>query len=170
MDAFTMDEAEFDDALTSAHGMDGDSNAAGVRRVGRALRRARGRLTQKQAARHWGVSLATMAALEQGKVRHYGSDTLAQFDEMLGVSTWDLYEGFDLPDEGEAPTVAAEVQQVREAILGRLNQIEDSIAARLSAPLVPDALDQTFVSLAIQLTDAQRRVVVVLMRELLADG
>ena len=85
----------------------------GVRAVGRELKRARGRLSQKAAAARWGVPVATLGALEQGIARDYNSQTLAQFDEMLGRSTLDLYMQSD-DDNFTLSEIKREIEDLRE--------------------------------------------------------
>lgn len=93
----------------------------GVRAVGRELKRARGRLSQKAAAARWGVPVATLGALEQGIVRDYNSQTLAQFDEMLGRSTLDLYLQSD-DDMYTLTEIKREIDDLREELHGHMRQ------------------------------------------------
>src|SRR4029077_2963923 len=71
------------------------SHAVGIKALGRALRDARGTMSQGEAAAHWGVPGATLGAIEQGVVRRYHSQTLARFDKMLGRSAKDIYDQVD---------------------------------------------------------------------------
>lgn len=119
-------------SVTGQPHADGDGESVtsrsemGVRAVGAALRRARGRLSQQAAAERWHVPLATMAALEQGVVRDYQAQTLAQFDEMLGTRTLDLYER---PDEVPPPT---SMEDVTRAFLEASDDFAENVARRLA--------------------------------------
>ena len=105
---------------------DGGNVAAGasmgVRAVGRELKRARGRLSQKAAAARWGVPVATLGALEQGIVRDYNAQTLAQFDEMLGRSTLDLYLQSD-DDSYSMLEIKREIDDLRDELHTHLRQM-----------------------------------------------
>jgi hypothetical protein len=108
-----------DASLASRHSM-------GVKAVGAALRRARGRLSQQAAAERWNVPLATMAALEQGVERDYQAQTLAQFDDMLGRSTLDLYER---PDE--QPPMTGTPDELARAFVSMSAEISERVAQTL---------------------------------------
>lgn len=138
-----------------------------MRAVGEALQKARGRMSQKAAAAHWGVPLATLAALEQGVERDYQPHTLHQFDEALGRSTLDLYNG---PDPGpERDDVLARLEAMDQLLRSEFADISAQLAVMsesVSASPVPlrfavswsrlDADQQrTLLDLAVQL--AERR-------------
>lgn len=134
------------------------SNAVGVRRVGRELRRARGVLSQRAAAARWEVPLATLAALEQGVDRKYNPQTLARFDRMLGISALDLYEQEDESDED----LASRINELGEHIEMINRQLEELLTRE------PAGMDESFVKLALRLTDYQRQLVTELMKALTA--
>ena len=120
----------------------------GLARVSAELKRARGTMSQKEAAAHWQVPYSTLCALEQQVERNYQSHTLAQFDVMLGRSTWDLYDqpdeaGWDVP----AATAAAveELQaQVAEHARDSTSSLPGSPSWRTRSPLeqLLDSLDR----------------------------
>jgi hypothetical protein len=78
-----------------------------IQRVARAVKKARGRIPPRAAARQWGVAYSTLRDVEtclnprasdyaRQISRNWSSTTLAQFNEMLRTDTWALYEGRDL--------------------------------------------------------------------------
>lgn len=127
------------------------SPGVGIRRVGDAIKRARGTMPQKVAAKTWGVPLATMAALEQGIERNYQPHTLAQFDQVLGQSTLDLY----LRPDGE------QMRTIEEKVTDLTSKVDALLAAERPPPVEAE-LD----ALMIRLTPAQRELVLALVREL----
>jgi hypothetical protein len=121
----------------------------GVRAVGRELKRARGRLSQKAAAAKWGVPVATLGALEQGIVRDYNSQTLAQFDEMLGRSTLDLYLQSD-DDMYTLTEIKREIDDLREELHSHLRQFHGET--------------DELIALASTLSDTKRQMLIDLIR------
>jgi hypothetical protein len=123
-------------------GLDGESLASthemGVRAVGDALKKARGGMSQREAAAHWGVPVATWAALEQGerlgkngKPRNFQPHTLHQFDEALGESTLDLYNG---PDAGaERGDIIARLDEIEAVLHTELGWIADQIGVLVTS-------------------------------------
>lgn len=83
----------------------------GVRRLGDAVRKARGTMSQKDAAELWQFPVATLGAIEQGVDRGYRSDNLQRLDAVLGESAWDLYTRPDPPP--------ADVDAVAEAAVAK---------------------------------------------------
>lgn len=127
----------------------------GVRVVGKALKQARGRLSQKAAADRWGVPVATLAALEQGLTRRYQSQTLAQFDEMLGRSTLDLYLQSD--DDGYALIeIKREIDDLRDELHSHVRQFHGD--------------SDEMAVLASGLSPRHRQMVLDLIRSLADDG
>ena len=125
----------------------------GVRAVGRELKRARGRLSQKAAAARWGVPVATLGALEQGIARDYNSQTLAQFDEMLGRSTLDLYLQSD-DDMYTLTEIKREIEDLREELHTHLRQMHgegDELLMLVTA--LPDRDRQIVMNLIRSLSD-----------------
>jgi hypothetical protein len=114
----------------------------GLARLSRELKKARGTLSQKAAATHWGVPYTTLCALEQGKPRNYQPHTLAHFDAMLGRSAWDLY---DMSDEAGYDVPAASVAALDE-LRARVDELADQLhelAARTPNPLEALAVELT---------------------------
>jgi transcriptional regulator with XRE-family HTH domain len=116
------------------------SRAMGVRRLGNALKKARGRMSQQAAAEAWGVALSTLGAIEQGVDRKYQPPTLAPFDAVLGRegAAWDLY---NQPEEAGWDVPAASLVLV-EDLRGRIEELEETVATlteRLNQP--PSPLD-----------------------------
>lgn len=136
------------------------SRLMGIRALGRALREARGTMSQGEAAARWNVPVSTLGALEQGVVRHYHSQTLARFDAMLGRSAVAIYESPDLDSDG-----VAALRDEFDSKLRRLS-VEVREVQRLARPAtVGDAFD----ALSVRLTPDQRARVVDFMRGLLAE-
>lgn len=105
------------------------SSVVGVRKLGRALVEARGGLSQRAAARQYGVSLSTLMAIEQGKARRYRATTLHQFDVLLGRSALEVYQGSDEPPEALLVVelkdyVGAELASLRQLIIERIPPVE----------------------------------------------
>lgn len=121
----------------------------GLARVSRELKRARGTLSQKRAAVHFGVPYSTLCALEQQTPRHYQSQTLAPFDAMIGQSTYDLM--YNTPDEPglDVPAASAaaleelrsRVEELTEMVRCIADHHPDPIAA-LIAEMTAGQLDQ----------------------------
>lgn len=97
----------------------------GVHRLGDALKKARGRMSQKAAAASWDVPLSTLQAIEQGVERHYQPHTLAVFDGPLGTSAWDLYQQSDGVGWDEPAASVADVEELRR----HLTQLNDRLNA-----------------------------------------
>jgi len=128
----------------------------GIKALGRALRDARGTMSQGEAAARWNVPVSTLGALEQGVVRRYHSQTLARFDAMLGRSAVAIYEQSD----GEADDIGA----LRAELDSRLEQLSAEVR-RLARPVRGDELD----ALVMRLDPAQRERVAAFIRGML-DG
>lgn len=126
----------------------------GVRAVGRELKKARGRLSQKAAATKWGVPVSTLGQLEQGITRSYNAQTLAQFDEMLGRSTLDLYLQSD-DDMYTLSEIKREIEDLREEMHAHFRDGHEP--------------HDELVLLARRLTPRQRQSVLDLIRSLSAD-
>jgi hypothetical protein len=126
------------------------SHAVGIKALGRALRDARGTMSQGEAAARWGVPVSTLGALEQGVVRRYHSQTLARFDAMLGRSANAIYEQAD-----------DEVDEVV-ALRADLDQLTAEVR-RLAQPVRGDELD----ALVVRLNPAQRERVAAFIRGML---
>ena len=127
------------------------SHAVGIKALGRALRDARGTMSQGEAAARWGVPVSTLGALEQGVVRRYHSQTLARFDKMLGRSANAIYE----QDDNEADRI--------EALRAEMDSWREQMSAdmrRLAQPQQGDELD----GLIVGLTDGERQKVVAFIR------
>jgi hypothetical protein len=78
--------------------------------------------------------VATLGALEQGIARDYNSQTLAQFDEMLGRSTLDLYLQSD-DDHYTLVEIKREIEDLREELHSHMRQLHgegDELAALAS--------------------------------------
>jgi hypothetical protein len=127
------------------------SGTMGVRVVGKALKQARGRLSQRAAADRWGVPVATLAALEQGLDRNYQSQTLAQFDEMLGRSTLDLYLQSD-DDSFTLLEIKREIDDLRDELHTHLRKAHGE--------------GDELVTLASGLSAGKRQIVIDLIRSL----
>lgn len=130
-----MEQAE---SVRSAHEM-------GLARLSRELKKARGTLSQRAAATHFGVPYTTLCAIEQGQARNYQPHTLAHFDAMLGRSAWDLY---DTPDEAGFDVPAASVAAVDE-LRARVDALADELRALAARTTDP------FAALAAELTSAE---------------
>lgn len=110
----------------------------GLRRLGTALKKARGTMSQKAAAHTWGVPLSTLSAIEQGIVRDYQSQTLAQFDAALGESAYEIYAS---PDQPTIDDLAALTHRV-EALEAAHHVVVPSALESLIAQLAGDEVDE----------------------------
>lgn len=132
----------------------------GIRALGRALREARGTMSQGEAAAKWHVPVSTLGALEQGVVRRYHSQTLARFDAMLGRSAVAIYETADL----DADAVVA----LRSEVDAKIRQLSAEVHGQVQQLARPATVGDEFDALSVRLTPAQRARVVDFMRGLLA--
>jgi len=130
------------------------SRAVGIKALGRALRDARGTMSQGEAAARWNVPVSTLGALEQGVVRRYHSQTLARFDAMLGRSANAIYEQTDDTDD--------KLSELQDSVRQLAEQVE--VISRTRPVTVGDEFD----ALAVRLDPAQRARTVDFMRGLLA--
>ena len=134
------------------------SRAVGIKALGRALRDARGTMSQGEAASRWGVPVSTLGAIEQGVERRYHSQTLARFDAMLGRSANAIYEQGD-DFENELDALRVEVRQLSD-------EMHDMVR-RLTRPVnVGDELD----ALVVDLSPAERARVADFIRGMRAAG
>ena len=103
-------------------------------------------MSQKRFAQTHSLPFGTMQALMQGVVRKYRPSTLAVFDEVLGRSTWDLYEQAD-----EEPPEPVASPAVVEFLAERVSALEVAVA-RVLRQRDPGALE----ALTAGLTNGER--------------
>lgn len=125
------------------------SHAVGIKALGRALRDARGTMSQGEAAARWGVPVSTLGAIEQGVDRRYHSQTLARFDAMLGRSANAIYEQTDDPDD--------EIERLRAEIDARIDQLRVEMREEVRHLARPAGAGDELDALTVSLSAAQAR-------------